>query len=203
MARPRVIDQDDILDAAEAVVLRDGAARLTLDAVAAEAGVSKGSVIYDYKSKHALIKALVERRVAEERGKLEAAIDRLGTAPNSHIKARIATLAQARPDDMQAVSMQLCSALAQDAGLRSCMQAALRQQFDAALATAVNPRAALLAFLAVEGLRTLEFLGFLSWPEPQRAAILQDIERLVDRPLDAMTDESPPVRPPGPPQTRH
>ena len=44
MARPRVIKQDDILDAAEAVVVRCGAAHLTLDAVAVEAGISKASV---------------------------------------------------------------------------------------------------------------------------------------------------------------
>ncbi|UXN75547.1 TetR/AcrR family transcriptional regulator [Devosia sp. A8/3-2] len=35
--------------------MRDGASNLTLDAVAAEAGISKGSVLYDCKSKHALI----------------------------------------------------------------------------------------------------------------------------------------------------
>ena len=55
MGRKRVIDQEQVLDAAQRVVARDGAARLTLDAVAEEAGISKASVIYDYKSKQALI----------------------------------------------------------------------------------------------------------------------------------------------------
>ena len=59
MARPRVIDQNDILDAAEVVVMRNGAAQLTLDAVAIEAGISKASVIYDYKSKQQLIKSVI------------------------------------------------------------------------------------------------------------------------------------------------
>jgi hypothetical protein len=35
-----------IVDAAEEVVLRDGVARLTLDAAAAEAGLSKGGILY-------------------------------------------------------------------------------------------------------------------------------------------------------------
>lgn len=44
MGRIRVIDRDHLLDAAEAVVARDGAVKLTLESVAAEAGVSKASV---------------------------------------------------------------------------------------------------------------------------------------------------------------
>ena len=55
MGRKRAIDQQQVLDAAERVVGRDGAANLTVDAVAREAGVSKASVLYDYKSKQALI----------------------------------------------------------------------------------------------------------------------------------------------------
>src|SRR3546814_2511896 len=41
MARPRTIDRDAVLDAAQRVVARDGAAGLTLEAVAAEDGISK------------------------------------------------------------------------------------------------------------------------------------------------------------------
>jgi AcrR family transcriptional regulator len=51
MGRKRVIDQEEILNGAEFVVVRDGAAHLTLDAVAEQAGISKASVIYSYKSK--------------------------------------------------------------------------------------------------------------------------------------------------------
>jgi AcrR family transcriptional regulator len=50
-----------LLDAAVAVIRRDGARALTLDAVAAEAGVSKGGVLYHFASKRALIDGLLER----------------------------------------------------------------------------------------------------------------------------------------------
>ncbi|MFV0286422.1 MAG: TetR family transcriptional regulator, partial [Demequina sp.] len=46
-----------ILEAASRVVLRDGLAA-SLDAVAAEAGVSKGGLLYHYASKAALTEAL-------------------------------------------------------------------------------------------------------------------------------------------------
>ena len=54
---------DTLLDAAEIVVRRDGSGRLTLDAVAAEADVSKGGLLYHFPSKEALLTAMVERMV--------------------------------------------------------------------------------------------------------------------------------------------
>jgi AcrR family transcriptional regulator len=50
-----------ILDAAERVVTRDGAAHLTLDAVAAEVPMSKGGVLYHFPSKEDLIRGMIAR----------------------------------------------------------------------------------------------------------------------------------------------
>lgn len=63
MGRKKSIDQNHILDAAETVVARDGAARMTLDAVAQEAGISKGSVVYDHGSEQGLLRAMKEATV--------------------------------------------------------------------------------------------------------------------------------------------
>jgi AcrR family transcriptional regulator len=182
MSRPRVIDQDKILDAAEAVVARDGAARLTLDAVATEAGISKASVIYDYKSKQALIKAVIERRVAKEHERLRQAIENLGDVPNARIRGRLAVASNTMSDDTRAVAINLCSALAQDAELQGSMHEAYRKEVAVILETSTDPSSALLAFLALEGLRTLEFLGLLAWTEPERTQILRGIEALVAAP---------------------
>lgn len=56
-----------LLDAAEAVALRDGVAKLTFDAVAAEAGMSKGGVLHHFASKDQLIEAMVKRTAGEWR----------------------------------------------------------------------------------------------------------------------------------------
>ncbi len=64
-----------ILDCAERVVLRDGVARLTLDAVAAEAGLSKGGVLYNFPTKEDLIRGMIARMIDEfeaEMTRLEA-----------------------------------------------------------------------------------------------------------------------------------
>lgn len=50
-----------MLDAAERVAIRLGAAHLTLDAVAKEAKVGKGGLIYHFPSKKALFEAMLAR----------------------------------------------------------------------------------------------------------------------------------------------
>lgn len=50
-----------LLDAAEAVVVRQGIANLALDAVAAEAGMSKGGLLHHFPNKDRLVEAMVQR----------------------------------------------------------------------------------------------------------------------------------------------
>jgi AcrR family transcriptional regulator len=61
--KPKRSTRDRILDAAEVVVDKLGVASLTFDAVAAEAGVSKGTTLYHFGSKDALATAMIERFV--------------------------------------------------------------------------------------------------------------------------------------------
>jgi AcrR family transcriptional regulator len=57
--RRRDRSREEILDAARVVLLRSGAAAMTLDAVAKEAGMSKTGLYYYYPSKDALVFELV------------------------------------------------------------------------------------------------------------------------------------------------
>ena len=56
-----ISSKDRILDAAERVVLRDGGGHLTLDAVAHEAALSKGGVLYNFPTKEDLIRGMIAR----------------------------------------------------------------------------------------------------------------------------------------------
>jgi AcrR family transcriptional regulator len=56
--------EDVLLDAAEAVIVRDGIASLTLEAVAAQAGASKGGLLHHFPNKDRLVEALVVRTAA-------------------------------------------------------------------------------------------------------------------------------------------
>lgn len=55
--------RESLLDAAEAIVSEQGVAELTLEGVAARAGVTKGGLIYHFKTKEVLLHALVERMI--------------------------------------------------------------------------------------------------------------------------------------------
>lgn len=179
MGRNRVIDREAVLDAAQTVVTRDGAARMTLEAVAAQAKISKASVLYDYKTKEALIKALIERRVETEETRLRQIMDRIGPVPDAAIRARIATASRSVTDEDRAAALSLCTTLAQDADLRKPIQDVLRRHIGTVLETSEHPRGALLAFLAIEGLMSLEWLGLHAWPEGEREALLSEIRWLV------------------------
>lgn len=65
--------RERILDAALAVSDRVGAAHMTLDAVAAEAGVSKGGLLYHFASKDLLLKGVVEHHMAQHQRDLDMA----------------------------------------------------------------------------------------------------------------------------------
>ncbi|WP_193170125.1 TetR/AcrR family transcriptional regulator [Nisaea nitritireducens] len=193
VGRPRSIDREAVLDAAQAVAARDGAGQLTLESVAAEAGISKASVLYDYKTKQALLKALVERRIATESNRIEGIEQHLGPVPNVAIRARLSSELQELSDEDRKVALGLCAVVSQDADLRRPVQDMFTQRIAHLMETSEKPRGPLLAFLAVEGLKSLEWLGLYKWPSEERKRLLSEIRWLVDqepeeRACDEVTD---------------
>ena len=80
--------RDDLLDAAEQVLSRGGPQALTLQAVAEEAGVSKGGLLYHFSNKSELVRALVERLVDDTNANLDHWDD---GEPGSYTRAFIAS----------------------------------------------------------------------------------------------------------------
>ena len=64
-----------MLDATQAILNRDGPAALTTPAIAAESGVSVGSIYQYFPNKEAIVLALYEARLAEIRGEAASAQD--------------------------------------------------------------------------------------------------------------------------------
>lgn len=69
-----------ILDAAEKVFNRMGFARARMDDIVQEAGLSKGALYWYYKSKDALIRALLDRVFAGEMRQAEELVEADGSA---------------------------------------------------------------------------------------------------------------------------
>ncbi|MBB3664022.1 MULTISPECIES: TetR/AcrR family transcriptional regulator [Prauserella salsuginis group] len=71
MGRPSAREQ--VLDAYEDLLIEKGLAAVTLDAVAARADVSKGGLLYHFKSKEALLDGLIDRLLDRTRRDMEHA----------------------------------------------------------------------------------------------------------------------------------
>lgn len=170
-----------VLDAAEKVATREGAARLTLEAVAAEAGISKASVLYDYKTKRALVRAVIERRVATEKARIAIFVDALADQPNARIRGRLAATSRSFSDEDRSVALNLCAALAQDEELREPIQQSYGELIADISSNSTHPRGAMLAFLAAEGLMLMEWFGLHNWAADERERLVAEIGWLVDQ----------------------
>lgn len=61
MARYQKLDRDKMLEAAEALILKEGAHALSIGGVAKQAGVSKGGIQSTFGTREGLVQALFER----------------------------------------------------------------------------------------------------------------------------------------------
>nr|WP_280924982.1 MULTISPECIES: TetR/AcrR family transcriptional regulator [unclassified Ciceribacter] len=179
VGRKRVIDQQAVLDAAERVVGRDGAANLTIDAVAKEAGINKASVLYDHKSKQALLEAVVDRAFERDNAHHFGIEEQLADPDDRAIRGRILAAAAPPPEEFRAVALNLSAALALDATLRLKMQENQARTIARIMETSASARGALLAYLALEGLKFLEHLDFHHFPREERDRLLREINWLV------------------------
>ena len=167
MSRNRKITPDDILDAVERVVLRLGVAGLSIDAVAKEAGVSKSRVVYDHKSKSALLEALVDRHLEAERIRVQEAVVKCADTPHLELFARIAVAEPTLSDVDRAVAMAISVAMSNEKLLQSRVKS-WTQEEEAAIANTDRPVAANVAHLAL--------LGFY-WKELSEAHVPDTTER--------------------------
>lgn len=177
MGRTRKISEDDILDAAERVVVRLGAVGLSIDAVAQEAGVSKARVVYDHKSKGALLEALVDRKVKADLAHIEACVEAAVDTPHPELFGRIASAEKILDETDRAVAMAVSASMSNDEKLQKMM----REWTDLDLkmmASGKRPKAALMAYLALSGFFCTELFAFHTWPETERASILDGIRSI-------------------------
>ncbi|KFI32916.1 TetR family transcriptional regulator [Haematobacter missouriensis] len=163
MGRKQTIDRAEILRAVETVVARDGAAGLTIGAVAAEMGISKAGVLYDFGSKEGLILAYTESRIDGWREEVrEREIARKGEA-NQRLNSILDKYqACAGVDDSQ-IALAISAAMVASHGCRDIVRRAHEDDIQTIISEAVqdvgDPAPALIAYLALWGLKSLEFQG--------------------------------------------
>lgn len=119
-----------LLDAAEAVVARQGIANLTLDAVAAEAGVSKGGLLHHFPSKDRLVEALVVRSAENWRRCYSEAYERTSEGPGRMARGLLnhcLSDAECWTEELRRSTSAVFAALAQNPSLIQPMRAAYNE----------------------------------------------------------------------------
>lgn len=102
--------REKLLDAATRVLLAEGAKALTLDAVAKEAGVSKGGLLYHFPAKRALVVGMVGRLVGRFDEALREAGDSPGAATRMYVEATISPGAEGAGGEADKVTAALFAA---------------------------------------------------------------------------------------------
>ncbi|WP_245793210.1 TetR/AcrR family transcriptional regulator [Hydrocarboniphaga daqingensis] len=184
--RGRPSSREAMLDAAVAVTLEQGASRLTLDAVAKRAGVSKGGVMYNFPTKEALLEALLERLTQHNRQAGEAIAAALPDVPGRALQAYVLNSIR-DPDDDDRVSGALAAVVNGSPALLKRVAGYFAKRFDVVSQDVPFERAAL-AYIATEGLWLMELFGVSPFNAVQRSRIVELLTDLAAGRRDALPD---------------
>lgn len=159
-----------ILDAAASIVEEQGAAHLTMDAVAAAAGVSKGGVLYHFPSKQALLEGMLARLLEEITSSNSELRAQHAESANPVLVARI--IEQHNQTPLQrAMERAILAAAAEDPNLLAPAHQAAAAAFEDAATGSQRPELSWIVLLAVEGLRFLEMLKLSPLSADDRAQV--------------------------------
>ncbi|MGP9788338.1 TetR/AcrR family transcriptional regulator [Roseinatronobacter sp. NSM] len=153
---PPLPTRQRILDAAETLARSLGPANISLDAVAAAAGVSKGGLLYHFPSKARLLEGLVACHME----KLDAALQQ--QANSGRQNAVIQSFLQFFLDELERDTPPpsgLLVALAENPDMLRPLREHSAVFLDRIQSNATDPNLATLAYLAVQGLRSADLLG--------------------------------------------
>lgn len=178
MARPRRIDRDQLLDAAEEIVRDKGAAALTIDALAKACGITKGGVQYSFGSKDDILDAMFDRWCVDYDQRFDALVDG-STDPGHRVAAHVVATHQG-DEALNAKAASLMAALLQTPEHLETTRQWYRDRLAGVDTATSDGRRQRLVFLATEGAFLLRFMRFMQVGDDEWDQIFADITRLLD-----------------------
>jgi len=157
--------RDKILAAAADVAREAGPGNLSLDAVASRAGISKGGLLYNFPSKAKLMQALVEQHLQD----FHKALEHTHSADaGGNLLAAYIRLSVEECQETEASASWIFSAIAEDPEFLTPIKAFKRQLFERLKAETPDLKALLVAYLAIEGLRSMTLFEFHTLEDEER-----------------------------------
>lgn len=183
-SRRGVARKNTIIEAALAVVSREGIAGLSLRVVAAEAEIPLSAVGYYFEGKDDLIRAAFDRHVQYETARVTRAITRLGESPTpADLADRLADfvisgLTEMRTHLLAEYEFTIAGVRRQDLAEASiAWQATLNAQLQAVMASLQSPSPKADARLVLAVLAGLEIDQLAAPLQPSDARMIRDVLR--------------------------
>ncbi|MCC5794671.1 MAG: TetR family transcriptional regulator [Chromatiales bacterium] len=168
--------RDRVLDAAIRIVGESGAGRLTLEAVAEAAGISKGGLLYHFRSKEALLLGLLERHLAGFRERYTAELERRGGGQNARVQAYIQSVLAGDTLGLDHDgSLSLLAAVANDPALLVEVRRQVQDFYQEIGLTHPEPLRATRLMLAAEGLMLMDIFGISVLEPAQRQKLHEEL----------------------------
>lgn len=174
--------RDKILNAAQARLLALGPAGLVLDAIASDAGVSKGGLLYHFRSKDALIGGLCDRMLEDFERRLTAEFASDPEPQGAWTRAYLASTVtdEGKPADDSA---QLMAGLLATLGRDSDQLEIVRQRFNEWHSKldvdGIDSTTATLVRLAADGLWLSALLGLPQLESQTSEKVIRSLRRLT------------------------
>ena len=170
--------QKAILDAANRIVIQQGVERLTLEQVAAEAGISKGGLLYHFPTKEALIKGMINQYLERFTEDFNQAAEKEGDTPGRWNRSYLTTTF-ADNQRTPRMSSGLLAAIATDPGLLAPLQERFREWLALLDQDGIDPTTAAIIRLVADGLWLVELFGLSAPDAAMKGKILQAVEEMI------------------------
>lgn len=170
-----------IFAACNRILRRDGLQRLTLDAVAAEAGLSKGGLLYHFPTKVAMIEALFQHHIDQFNARLDELVCNEAHRPGSWLRAYAkASIEQITDPDTASLFASLFAAGERYPTVLARMQRSYDEWQRQVESCGSDPTNALLVRLAVDGFWFTEMYQYARLTIEQRVSVLAAILALTE-----------------------
>jgi AcrR family transcriptional regulator len=175
--------REKMLDAAETVVMKRGANSMTLDAVAAQAQVSKGGLLYHFASKDALVQAMVARIATLAEKTFAAALEKEPVAKGRHARALLYLMMDEEGPfllNVKRMAAPLLTAVAGNEELLIPMRQFLQKVRKGMRDDGLSDDRAWLILAALDGIKFWRILHLLEPSSTELARVRSLLEKLIE-----------------------
>ena len=142
--------------------------------------MSKSRVVYDHKSKSALLEALVSRYLSSEMKHLKTSVAKQAETAHPELFGRIALAEHMPNEEEKAVALAICTSMSSEEKLQQQMRKWTAMDLRS-MAKGEKPQAALMAYLALAGFCFTELFGFHKWTAAERKNVLDATKAIYNR----------------------